>query len=183
MSLESLVEEIRRRGEAELESIASARAADEAKVDVERDARIRAIREEIARATAADLVRERAQRVAAATLAARKLLYGAREARLTTALEETKDVLREFTESPDYPATLRAMLRAVRSALGDAAKVSGRKEDATTLAKLAGKSFDPSPRSILGGLVAETPDGNRRLDLSFDELLRLRGDRVRELLA
>jgi len=32
-------------------------------------------------------------------------------------------------------------------------------------------------------LIAETPDGSRRLNLSFDELLRLREDRVRELLA
>jgi hypothetical protein len=31
--------------------------------------------------------------------------------------------------------------------------------------------------------VAETPDGSRRLNLSFDELLRLHEDRVRELLS
>ena len=35
---------------------------------------------------------------------------------------------------------------------------------------------------ILGGLVASTPDGHRRLDLSLDELLRLREGEVRELL-
>jgi hypothetical protein len=33
------------------------------------------------------------------------------------------------------------------------------------------------------GLLAETLDGDRQLNLSFDELLRLREDRVRELLA
>jgi len=183
MSLESLVEEIRRRGEAELASTATARAAEEAKIDSEREARIAAIRKEATRLAEADIGRERAQRIAAANLAARKLLYGAREARLVTALEETKELLREFTETADYPATLRAMLRAARAELGDSVRVSGRKEDASALAKLAGKSFDPAPRPILGGLVAETPDQSRRLDLSFDELLRLRGDRVRELLA
>ncbi len=183
MSLESLVEEIRRRGEAEFESIASGRAAEESKIDAERGARVAAIREAAQRATAVEVARERAQRVAAAQLASRKLLYGAREARLTAALKETRDVLRDFTDAPEYPATLRAMLRAARSELGDSVRVSGRREDAGALAKLAGRSFDPTARPILGGLVAETPDGRRRLDLSFDELLRLRGDRVRKLLA
>jgi vacuolar-type H+-ATPase subunit E/Vma4 len=183
MTLESLVEEIRRRGETELGSITTARSAEEAKVDADREARVEAIRGEAARTTAADIARERAQRVAAAKLAARKMLYGAREARLVQALEETREVLSEFTESSDYAATLRKMLRTARSELGESARISGRKEDSAALGKLAGKSFDPTPRPILGGLVAETPDASRRLDLSFDELLRLRGDKLRELLA
>ncbi|MGP8076580.1 MAG: hypothetical protein ACLP8Y_07620 [Thermoplasmata archaeon] len=67
--------------------------------------------------------------------------------------------------------------------LGKQLRISGRAEDAALLQKVAGKSFDPTPQSIVGGLVAETPDGSRRLNLSFDELLRLREDRVREILA
>jgi vacuolar-type H+-ATPase subunit E/Vma4 len=183
MPLESLVEEIRRRGETELKSVTEKRAADEAKIDHDRDARVASVRAEAARSATADAARERAQRVAAAKLAARKQLYTAREARLVAALAETKGVLSAFTGSDDYGPVLKKMFRAARAELGDSARISGREADATALARLAGKSFDPTPRSILGGLIAETPDGSRRLDLSFDELLRLRGDKVRELLA
>jgi vacuolar-type H+-ATPase subunit E/Vma4 len=66
--------------------------------------------------------------------------------------------------------------------LGRSVKVGGRAEDATILRTVAGKSYDPSPRPILGGLVATTSDGHRSLDLSLDELLRLRESQVREIL-
>ncbi|MGI0130371.1 MAG: hypothetical protein ACREEC_09520, partial [Thermoplasmata archaeon] len=69
------------------------------------------------------------------------------------------------------------------AALGRPIRISGRADDAAVLAKVAGKAFDPTPQPILGGLVAETADRSRRLNLSFDELLRLREDEVRELLA
>jgi len=67
--------------------------------------------------------------------------------------------------------------------LGRSTRVSGRADDAALLTRLAGKSFDAAPRPILGGIVAETPDGRRRLDLSFDELMRQHADAVRGLLA
>jgi vacuolar-type H+-ATPase subunit E/Vma4 len=75
------------------------------------------------------------------------------------------------------------MVGVATSTLGKQLKITGRAEDAAVLAKVAGKSFDPAPQPILGGLIAETPDGRRRLNLSFDELLRLNEDRLRELLA
>ena len=75
------------------------------------------------------------------------------------------------------------MLGVATSTLGRQVRVSGRTEDAVVLQKVAGRSFDPEPRPILGGLIAETPDRSRRLNLSFDELLRFREDQIRELLA
>jgi len=183
MSLESLVEEIRRRGAAELAEVTSAQDLERAKIVAERDQKVEEIRAEGARATEAEVARERAQRVAAAKLQARKLLYEAREKRLGTAVAETRTLLQEYTRSTQYPAVLRRMAVAATDALGKQVRISGRGEDASLLAKVAGKSFDPTPQPILGGLVAETPDGSRRLNLAFDELLRLHEDRVRELLA
>ena len=113
----------------------------------------------------------------------RKLLYEARERRLVSAIGETRALLQGTLRSGRYPAVLRRMVAAASDSLGKPLRISGRGEDAVLLAKAAGKSFDPTPQPILGGLVAETPDGSRRLNLSFDELLRLREDRVRELLA
>lgn len=183
MSLESLVDEIRRRGEADLAAITASRDADMAKVLSERDRRLEEVRSESARATDVEIARERAQRLAAAKLQARKLLYEAREKRLVSAIGETRTLLQQYTRSAQYPAVLERMVASAIESLGTPVRILGRGEDASLLARVAGKSFDPTPQPILGGLVAETPDGSRRLNLSFDELLRLRGDRVRELLA
>ena len=183
MSLESLVDEIRRRGEADLAAVTAARAAELAKIAAERDRRLEELRSENARATESEVARERAQRLAAAKLQARKLLYEAREKRLTSAVAETRALLSDYTRSAQYPAVLKRMVAVAIDALGKQLRISGRAEDATLLQKAAGKSFDSTPQPILGGLVAETPDGSRRLNLSFDELLRLREDRVREILA
>ena len=183
MSLESLVEEIRRRGEADLAVLTASRDAETAKIVAARDRQVADVRAHAARATDAEIAHERTQRLAAAKLQARKLLYEAREQRLERAIAETRTLLQEYTKSPQYPAVLKRMMSTATDALGKQVRVLGRGEDAALLARVAGKSFDPTPQAILGGLVAETPDGSRRLNLSFDELLRLREDRVRELLA
>ncbi len=183
MSLESLVEEIRRRGEADLAGLTASRDAEATKTVADRDRRIEEVRLEGARATDAEVTRERAQRLAAAKLQARKLLYEAREKRLSSAMGETRKILQDYTLSAQYPAALKRMVTVATDTLGKGIRISGRGEDAAVLARVAGKNYDPTPQPIVGGLVAETPDGSRRLNLSFDELLRLREDRVREILA
>jgi len=183
MSLDSLVEEIRRRGEADLAALIAGQQAEAAKIVTERDRKVSEVRTQIAHGGDLEIAHERTQRLAAAKLQSRKLLYEAREQRLESAIGETRGLLQEFTRSPQYPAVLKRMVAAASDSLGKQVRILGRGEDAIVLAKVAGKSFDPTPQPILGGLVAETPDGSRRLNLSFDELLRLREDRVRELLA
>ncbi|MGC2204790.1 MAG: V-type ATP synthase subunit E family protein, partial [Thermoplasmata archaeon] len=149
----------------------------------DRDRRIGEVRTESARATEIEVARERAQRIAAAKLRARKLLYEAREQRLEGALRDTRTLLSDYTGSSDYAAVLKRMVSVATDALGKQVRISGRADDAAKLGRAAGKLFDPTERTILGGLIAETSDGSRRLNLSFDELLRLREDKVRELLA
>jgi vacuolar-type H+-ATPase subunit E/Vma4 len=183
MTLETLVEEIRRLGEAELVAIERARGAEAARITAERDRLVGEVRSQAARATETDVARERVQRLAAAKLQSRKMLYEAREQRLESAVRDTRELLAEYTASSAYPGVLRRMYAAATDALGKQVRVSGRAQDAAVLGKVAGRSFDPTPQPILGGMVAETVDGSRRLNLSFDELLRLREDKVRELLA
>ncbi len=183
MSLETLVDEIRSRGESELRTLAEQRAKEEAASAAARDRKIEELRRDSARSVELESTRLRAQRIAAAKLAARKLLYSAREQRLERSLEETRTLLADYTSEPEYANVLKRMFGTATDTLGGSVNVSGRAEDAALLRRIAGKAFDPTPRPILGGLVAETPDGRRRLDFSFDELLRLRGDKVRELVA
>jgi len=183
MPLEDLIGEIRRQGEADLAKIADERGSKADAISADRSRRLDAVRTESSRLSEAEISQMRAQELAAAKLKARKMVYEAREARLTKAVADTRTLLVDYTQSEEYPQVLKRMFAEATNALGKQVRVTGREEDAAALQKVAGRAFDPRPQPILGGLIAETPDGSRRLNLSFDELLRLNEDRVRELLA
>jgi vacuolar-type H+-ATPase subunit E/Vma4 len=182
MSLDRLVEEIRHRADTDLRAQAAKQAADEAAVVADRDARVAAVGEQTGRAAALEIARERAQKLASAKLQSRKLVYEAEESRMASALGETRALLADFTESDEYPKVVKRMVAYATDVLGKSTKVMGRSQDAALLKKVAGAGFDPTPQAILGGIVAESANGSRRLTLSFDELLRLREDQVRQLL-
>jgi len=183
MTLERLIAEIRARGERELAEETQKFAAEKTRLETDRAARLAAITNDFQARTETDARRERSQRVAGAHMQARKLEYEAQERAMAASLDAVRNLLREFTESDEYPEVLRRMYLVATDELGKDVRISGRAEDAAVLKPLAGRSFDSAPASILGGLIAATPQGDRRLTLSFDELLRLREDRVRSLLA
>jgi vacuolar-type H+-ATPase subunit E/Vma4 len=183
MSLERLVEEIRQRAEVEIRGERARADAEIAKVAADRDQRIAEIQEESRRTAESESNRERTQRIASARLAARKLSYEAQERQMTDALGQSRSLLKAYTQEPEYAQVLKRMYALATDQLGKSAKVYGRAEDAAALKSVAGKNFDDRTVPILGGLIAETGDGNRRLNLSFDELLRLREDRLRDLLS
>ena len=182
MTLERLVEEIRARAEQDLAREQARIEQERAKIVHERDARVLSASSEAQRLAELEAARERAQRLAGAKLQARKLEYEARSRQMGDALSKTRQLLNEFTQSSEYPEVLKRMYAVAVDQLGKQPRVSGRAEDASVLRSIAGKGFQDAPAPILGGLVAETSDGSRRLNLSFDELLRLREDRVRDLL-
>lgn len=183
MPLERLVEEIRSRAAKDLEREQGRIETEKAKIGADRDRRIAEIKTEGARLTEIEATRDRAQRVAAAKLAARKLQYEAEEDQVGAALQQARRLLADFTQTPEYAQVLKRMFALATDELGKQLRVTGRAQDAALLKGVAGKSFDPTPQAILGGLIAETTDGTRRLTLTFDELSRLREDRVRALLA
>ena len=182
MSLERLVDEIRHRTEAEIARERTRYDAEAAKLTAERDRRIAANHADAARQTDLEVARSRAQRLARAKLEARQKVFEAREARMGRFLTDVRGVLADYAKSDDYPALMKRLYGHAVSALGKQIKVSGRSDDAPLLKSLAGRSYSDEERPILGGLIAESSDGARRLDLSFDELLRLRENGVRSLL-
>jgi vacuolar-type H+-ATPase subunit E/Vma4 len=182
MTLERLVEEVRQRAEAELHKERERVDTEVKKLEGERDRRVAQIREESQRLTQLDAARDRAQKLAGAKLSGRKLAYEARERQMAASLAAARQMLSDLTSSPEYPSVLKRMNAMAVEQLGKQIRVQGRAADAAALKSASGKAFDPTPLPILGGLVAETADGSRRLNLAFDELLRLREDRVRGLL-
>jgi vacuolar-type H+-ATPase subunit E/Vma4 len=167
MTLERLVEEIRLRAERELEEERQRAATEEATIAKDRDRRVALLTEEGHRTAEAEAGRERAQKVASAKLQSRKLVYETRERKTAEMLGEVRQMLTDYTASPEYPAVLKRMFAVATDQLGKQLRVTGRAADAAVLKTVAGKGFDDT----------------RRLNLSFDELLRLREDQVRSLLA
>jgi len=183
MSLERLVEEIRLRAEEELRAEEARIATETERLETEKATRVREIHETARQGAEREAARERTQKIASARLAARKLSYEARERQMGDALGQARDLLKAYTKEPEYAHVLKRMYAVAADELGKTIRVYGRKEDTIPLKAAAGKNFDDRGAPILGGLIAETADGARRLNLSFDELLRLREDRLRELLA
>jgi vacuolar-type H+-ATPase subunit E/Vma4 len=183
MPIDRLAEEIRARSERQLVEERTAFEAEKARIAGEREKRVAQVRADIARATEAEIAREQGQRLAAAKMQARKLEYEAREAALTQSLDGVRRHLAEYTESDEYAQMLKRMVALAVERLGKDCKVTGRTEDAGRLKSIAGKSFKSGGVPILGGIIAESADGKRRLVLSFDELLRFNESGVRDLLS
>jgi len=183
VSLETLIKEIQVRSQKEVADL-------EAKLEGERRAIEAASRQEVDRVRAdadrraqAEAARERARLVASAKLQAKKLMFEARERRTAAALEEVKARLVAYARGPDYPALLASMVTAGTSALGNDVRILARPEDVPLLPVRSRGSVDAArPLRTLGGLIIERTDGSRGLNLTFEELLRLREDGVREIL-
>jgi vacuolar-type H+-ATPase subunit E/Vma4 len=183
MSLDRLIEEIRTRADADLASARAKGEAEKARIAKERDEKSDRLRSQVTLQGENEARRLKAQRIAGARMQARKLEYEAQEKALGASLVGVRSLLQEFTRSEEYPKVLQRMYDLAVSELGKDVRVLGRAEDASVLKGIAGRAFSATPQPIMGGLIAETPDGSRRLMLTFDELLRLREDRVRELIA
>ena len=182
MSLERLVAEIESRAQQQIADEQARFEQEKAQILADRARRIGAVRSEILGRATQDAARERMRRVAGARLEAKKLGYEHQEARTRELLDIVKVRLGEYANGPEYPKLLKRMYTAAVARLGKDLKVRGRAEDARWLRSVAGPGFDDRPLPVTGGFVAETADGTRRLNLTFDELLRLREDDLRPLL-
>ncbi|HZY70951.1 MAG TPA: V-type ATP synthase subunit E family protein [Thermoplasmata archaeon] len=181
MGLEKLLDEIRSRGESELAAELTRTAKERTAITEERDRKVASVGEGLRSSADREADRIRAQAVAGAKVKSRQLLYRAMETRAEQALERARRELAKFTKSPEYPKVLEAMVDEATDRLGGKVRIRAREEDAALVKAAAGRAFQADPERILGGIVAETADGARRLNLSFDELLRRNADRVREL--
>jgi len=182
MSLERLVAEIESRAQQEIAGEQARFEKERAGILADRARRIEVIRSEALRRATREAARERVRRIAGARLEAKKLGYEFQEARTRELLDTVKAQLATYAESSDYPKLLKRMYASATSRLGKDLKVRGRADDAKLLRSIAGAGYDDAPLPVTGGFVAQTSDGSRRLNLTFDELLRLREDELRSLL-
>ncbi len=184
MTLEALLQETQARGEAELKEVQSRAQVEIDQLRKETAKEVAEVQTRFAQQGEAESAREKARELASAELKAKRTLFEAQERRIRGALEELRGRLSAYTRTPEYPKLLSGMVDLASSTLGASLRIRARAEDVTLLPAPAQKLVDrKAPLTTLGGIVAETPDGARAMNMTFEELLRLREDRLREILS
>ncbi|SRR6266511_5208023 len=167
MPLDTVVESIREAGKAEAERILA-----EARAERERmlsEVRAEAEKEKTdadARARQ-DAERRRVQALARAELEARKIVLGAQREALDAVYGATLSRLGQLPENADF---LRALLKANETEWRGG-KVYCNARDEPVVRKAVGSAF-AGTIECAGGVVIESADGTRRIDLRYESILR-----------
>ncbi len=178
MTLDTVIQAVQARGRAEVDQVLA-----EAKAERERplsDVRAEAAKtlaeaEVRARETAA---RKRVQDLARAELEARKLVLAAQKEVLDDVYQRALARLSNLKENPEF---LRDLLMANETEWRAGGKVYSTAKDEAAVKALVGKAYAGHIEAA-GGLIIESADGTRRVDLRYDSILRdVWNDSVREV--
>lgn len=178
MTLETVVEAILENGKAEATAILSeARAEQERLLREAREegAKAKAEAEERARVAAE---RRRVQALARAELEARKIVLAQQREALDRVYQGTLERLGNLPENAEF---LRSLLKANEPEWRGGGRIYANARDEPAVRKIVGSAFAGTIESA-GGVVIESADGNRRIDLRYDSILRdIWDDAVREV--
>ncbi len=177
MGLETVIEEVLARGRGEAEDVrVAAQAERERMLQVARDEgeTLKRKREEEARR---DAKRTRVQVLARADLEAKKMGLAAQKEVLDDVYQRA---IVRLGAMADAPALLRKLLESER-AEWTGGRVFSSAKDAEIVQSIVGKSF-AGTTDCVGGIVVESADGTRRVDLRFESILAdVWGDAIREV--
>lgn len=179
MSRESFLQEIESRKKQELHALDLRLAGEKSGLEAKKENTISEIQRYYENEARIKSEREAAKIVEAARLQAKKVMFEAINKHLDSALNIIKDDLHRYSSSEEYKVTLRKMISYAKKNLGHDIKVICRKEDMSFLAEEV--SVVDSIQTI-GGVVAQSEDGNKELDLTFEELLRIHEDEIESLI-
>jgi len=178
LALDTVIQAIQAKGKVEVDEIlAEARA--------ERERTLSEVRAEAAKALAdaedrarqgAD--RKRVQELARGELEARKTVLVAQKEVLDDVYQRALARLSSLKENPEF---LRSLLKANESEWRAGGKVYSNARDEAVVKGLVGKSYAGHIEAS-GGLIIESADGTRRVDLRYESILRdVWNDSVKEV--
>jgi V/A-type H+/Na+-transporting ATPase subunit E len=168
MSLENVVQVILERGAAEASQILDAARAERERTLAEvRDDAARALAETEASARA-EAERKRVQSLARAELESRKIVLAAQKEALDKVYAGALARLGKLPENADV---LRRLLEANKDEWRSGGKVYSNPHDESVVRKIVGSTF-AGTIECAGGVVIESGDGTRRVDLRYDSILR-----------
>ncbi len=178
MTLETVIQAVQARGKAEVDQVlAEAKAERERMLSDVRDEAAKATAEAEARATAT-AERKRVQDLARGELEARKLVLAAQKEDLDEVYQRALARLANLKENPEF---LRTLLAANESEWKGGGKVYSNARDEAVVKAVVGKAY-AGHIDATGGLIIESADGSRRVDLRYESILRdVWNDSVREV--
>jgi len=177
MSIETFIEETKRRKEKELEALSGRLAEEKTALRTKTDNTIKTMHEYFSNEAKLKSEREAARIVEAARLQARKMLFDAININLDSAFEVIKAQLKSYTKTDEYKESLHKVIATAKKNLGPNIKVHCREQDRAPLSDL-GITVVKTIQTI-GGVLAENENGSKELDLTFEELLRIHEDEVK----
>jgi V/A-type H+/Na+-transporting ATPase subunit E len=178
MGADALLREVEEKRKKTVEALEAEYATKRDEVKRRADEQLAYIMENAKREAAVVSQREKIRIQGAAKLQAKKIMFDATEKMLESNISALDQSLAELASSPAYTELLTKLARYASKRLGGKISVTCRKADEATL-KAAGAKIGSTNLNSMGGFIADSEDGTLELDLTFEELLRGRGDDVR----
>jgi vacuolar-type H+-ATPase subunit E/Vma4 len=125
--------------------------------------------------------KEFARIVEASKLQAKKILFESINENMDSTFDLIKQEMKSYAQRPEYKNLLKKMVSYARNTLGNDIIIHCRTND-IPIVKEMNVSISNDSINSLGGILAEDKAGTRELDLTFEELLRTRGDDVKGYL-
>lgn len=178
MTLDTVIQAIHAKGKAETDEIlAQARAEREQILAEVRAEAAKSVQDAEARARQA-AERKRVQELARAELESRKIALAAQKEVLDEVYQRTLARLANLRDSADL---LRALLRANVAEWKSGGRVYSNAKDESTVKGTVGSAY-AGHIDCAGGVIIESADGTRRIDLRYESILRdVWDDSVREI--
>lgn len=178
MTLDTVIQVIQAKGKAEADQIlAEARTERERMLSEVRTEADRALADAEVRAKEA-AERKRVQDLARAEIEARKLVLAAQKQDLDEVYQRALARLSGLKDNPEF---LRLLLKANEGEWKGGGKVYSNARDEAVVIGLVGKAY-AGHIDAAGGLIIESADGSRRVDLRYESILRdVWNDSVREV--
>jgi len=122
---------------------------------------------------------QRAERLAAAKLEAKKIIAHAQDEAVTGSIEHVWSELRHFRKTKEYAKLLQSLAEHAQSELGERDSVIFvAEEDQKILSGM--KNLSKKPIECSGGCIAETNDGSVRVNLTFEAIMETEQDALRK---
>jgi len=168
MTLESAVEAILEQGKAEANRVLEEARNERQRMLSEVRAEATKALAETEKAARIEAVRKRVQELARAELESRKIVLAAQKEALDKVYDGALERLGRLSDNADI---LRRLLKANESEWRSGGEVYCSPRDEAVVRKIVGDSF-AGTIECAGGVVIESADGTRRVDLRYETLLR-----------
>ena len=179
--LDIFIKEIENRKEQEIRLLENNLAQKKAEITHTKDTTIKELQNQYTEEAKIKSQKEFARIVEASKLQAKKILFESINENMDSTFDLIKQEMKIYAQRPEYKTLLKKMITYARNTLGNDIIIQCRTND-IPIVKEMNVPISNNSINTLGGIIAEDKQGTRELDLTFEEILRTRGDDVKGYL-